>query len=475
MTHISGMSSARTSGPEILNSTNLGAVSILRSSEPGPREKAEQLDRVLRSRTLQNSESLKALLQYIAAKVIEGEDSQLRGNTIAAEVFGRDNFNPSIDSLVRVHTKRLRERLREYYQTEGKSDKILIEIPKGHYNTVFSYGNERARPAAVAVVSERLALPATRTEPGRVRRSVWLRNGLVAAIFLLAMAGAGLMYWNKGLRRQAAVAAAPPGSTYGGVWEPFISSPNPTLVILSNPCVFRFSNASDPAAVTKNAIGMPPDQCAWAAERLKDMVETRQPGKLKLTCAPTEYTGVGEAIGLYRVAELFRSAGRSVTFKQSRTVSAEDLKANNVVMLGSISVNAWAGKIPVTEELTYMTSATIRNNNPLKGEQAEYRPQFDESTGELVEDYALITVRPGVTTENTVMVLAGIESEGTQAAAEFVTTREYLNILNQQLRQVGGGTIPRYYQALLRVGVDNGIPTTVSVVTIHPLKVTRNS
>jgi hypothetical protein len=446
-------------------------------SEPDTQDKAEQLDRILRSRALQNSESLKALLHYIASRVIEGKDSQIKEYTIAVEVFGRGkDFNASIDSLVRVQAKRLREKLKEYYQTEGKSDKVVIDIPKGRYNTVFSYSHQEEPAPAADIASEQLPSTVATVRTASISRGALLRNTLLWLIAFLVIVCALLYYWNRALRRQAfprAVRTA--GADHGSVWEPFTSSNSPTLVILSNPPLFRFSNASDPQAVIKNAVDMTPEECSRAAETLKDRFVVKQPGKLRLVFAPREYTGIGEAIGLYRVTGLLRAAGTTVTFKQSRTVSAEDLKTNNVVMLGSVWANVWSGKIPVQEDLTYTINATIHNNNPLAGEQSEYRPKFNEQTGQLVEDYALITVRPGVTDENTVMVLAGIESEGTQAAAELVTSEQSLTSLYQRLQQVTGeGSSPKYYQALLKVDVDNGIPTTVSVLTIHPLKAARN-
>jgi hypothetical protein len=447
-------------------------------SEPDTQEKAEQLDRILRSRALQNSESLKALLHYIASRVIEGKDSQIKEYTIAVEVFGRGkDFNASIDSLVRVQAKRLREKLKEYYQTEGKSDKVVIDIPKGHYNTVFSYSRQEAPAPAADIASEQLPSTAATAPTASINRVALLRNALLWLIAFLVIVCALLYYWNRALRRQA---FGPRGvrvaeADHESVWEPYIRSNSPTLVILSNPPLFRFSNASDPQAVIKNAVDMTPEECSRAAETLKDRFVVKQPGKLRLVFAPREYTGIGEAIGLYRVTGLLRAAGTTVTFKQSRTVSAEDLKTNNVVMLGSVWANVWSGKIPVQEDLTYTINATIHNSNPLAGEQSEYRPKFNEQTGQLVEDYALITVRPSVTDENTVMVLAGIESEGTQAAAELVTSEQSLTLLNQRLQQAAAeGSPPKYYQALLKVDVDNGIPTTVSVLTIHPLKVARN-
>jgi hypothetical protein len=146
-----------------------------------------------------------------------------------------------------------------------------------------------------------------------------------------------------------------------------------------------------------------------------------------------------------------------------------------VILLGSSWVNEWVEKLPVKEDFIYGVNASIENQNLQPGEEREYKPSYNEKTGEVKEDYALVTVKPGLTDEHRVMTLAGILSEGTQAAAEYVTRKEYLSVLNQRLQQLSSKDgPPKYYQVLLKVGVDNGIPTTVSILAIHPLKVTRD-
>jgi uncharacterized membrane protein len=53
-----------------------------------------------------------------------------------------------------------------------------------------------------------------------------------------------------------------------------------------------------------------------------------------------------------------------------------------------------------------------------------------------------------------------------------MTSKTYLNELNQRLQQAGGATGPlKYYQALLKVGVENGIPTTVILLSLHELRI----
>ena len=188
----------------------------------------------------------------------------------------------------------------------------------------------------------------------------------------------------------------------------------------------------------------------------------------RLVLSYDEYTGVGEAIGLHRVSALLQKVGKNTVVKQSRTVSGEDLKNHNVILLGSARVNERSEKTPIVEDFLHGASATIVNQHPNAGEEKEYRARFDLTNGKLLEDYALITVKPNISEGNIVMVLAGTHSEGTQGAAEYIAGEDSLRYLNQRLTQTNG-TLPKYYQVLLKVAVDNGIPTTISVVTVHEL------
>jgi hypothetical protein len=182
------------------------------------------------------------------------------------------------------------------------------------------------------------------------------------------------------------------------------------------------------------------------------------------------YTGMGEAVGVYRLTDLLRSLNKTILLRQSRHVSAADLKYRNVILLGSIYVNEWSRKLPMVENFVNTFNATIENRDPLPGEEREYKPQFNEQTGEMSVDYALITVKPNVSGENAVMTLGGIFSEGTEGAAEFVTTRNHLSLLGQRLRQLGGQNAPpKYYQALLKVEVENGTPTTITLLSVRAL------
>ena len=96
------------------------------------------LERVLSSATFGSSPGLRRFLEFVVRQSIAGEDDGIKEYTIGVEVFGRGpRFNPRCDSIARVEAYKLREKLLEYYRTEGSTDPVTIGIPKGRYRPLF--------------------------------------------------------------------------------------------------------------------------------------------------------------------------------------------------------------------------------------------------------------------------------------------------------------------------------------------------
>ncbi|HWC76590.1 MAG TPA: hypothetical protein VG778_03970, partial [Blastocatellia bacterium] len=435
-------------------------------------EISQALDRILSSRHFVHAPKKQKFLKLVCDFYLSGRASELNEYLIGREVFDRDDtYNPAADPIVRVGAHEVRKKLDLYYETEGSADEIRLEIPIGSYEPIFVRTRKKLpEPQPIEQSRQTEVAPAPAVRASRIGRIA-----TVGVILLLAAAITALWLSNRQLRQQVEeLNVLRDGSAFGVVWEPFLKSEALTLLVISNPAVYRFTNPVDPSPVIKRSLGLNSEQLNVLRENLKDRFVMRQKEIPRLVLAPEDYTGMGEAIGLHRVTDLFRTTGKSLLLRQSRTASAEDLKTQNVILLGSTWVNEWSGKLPAQEDFAYTGNATIENRNPHPGEQSEYRPEFDEKTGELIVDYALVTVKPNISFEDTVMVLAGVHSEGTEAAAEFVTSKTYLNDFNLRLKQAGGTKPPpKYYQALLKVNVENGIPTTISLVTLHELVVDR--
>ena len=109
----------------------------------------EQVQRVVESRTFQRATRLKSLLEYVVKGALNGDSAgQLR---TARELFGKsDDFDPSIDPVVRVQFGRLRRTLRNYYATEGMNDSVIIEVPSRQYTPVFQDAKRSPKQAGAA-------------------------------------------------------------------------------------------------------------------------------------------------------------------------------------------------------------------------------------------------------------------------------------------------------------------------------------
>lgn len=114
------------------------AASPLQPAMIPDKERHDQIDRIVKSQGLKNSKRLCDLLKYLTDKSINVPQQLTKERDIAIQVFGKDeSFDPTLDHLVRMHARRLRERLTAYYASIGQKDFIVVEIPKGRYAVVF--------------------------------------------------------------------------------------------------------------------------------------------------------------------------------------------------------------------------------------------------------------------------------------------------------------------------------------------------
>jgi TolB-like protein len=123
------------------------------------------LEKVLVSPPFVHSERLRRFLAFIVTETLAGHADRLKGYTIGVEVFDRDeSFDPAIDAIVRVEATRLRAKLREYYDAEGRNDPVRFELPKGCYSVHIDYPRGKVSTASSAL-SRRIADRAVSTHP----------------------------------------------------------------------------------------------------------------------------------------------------------------------------------------------------------------------------------------------------------------------------------------------------------------------
>ena len=81
---------------------------------------------------------LMQLLDFVVQATVDGESEYLKETTIGVSVFGRrPDYDPKADTIVRSQAWRLRAKLRRYYAYEGIQDRVIIDLPRGHYIPTF--------------------------------------------------------------------------------------------------------------------------------------------------------------------------------------------------------------------------------------------------------------------------------------------------------------------------------------------------
>ena len=97
-----------------------------------------QLDRVLQSPQFIGAPRLTRFLQYVVNESLAGNEDRLKGYAIGLEVFDRpEDFDPQVETIVRVQAVQLRRRLDLYYAQAGRDDPLRIYLPKGSYAPTF--------------------------------------------------------------------------------------------------------------------------------------------------------------------------------------------------------------------------------------------------------------------------------------------------------------------------------------------------
>ena len=108
-----------------------------------------QLERVLASRDFDASDRNRRFLSFVVEAALKGRADQIKAYTIGTRVFGRDDgFDPQNDPIVRIEARRLRRSLEHYYLTGGRSDRIVISIPRGSYVPLVSVAGLPTVPIA---------------------------------------------------------------------------------------------------------------------------------------------------------------------------------------------------------------------------------------------------------------------------------------------------------------------------------------
>ncbi len=377
----------------------------MQGQRPSDAEKRELVQRVLLSPLFSNSQALQSFLLFITEHSITGDVESIKEQSIGSRVLGRRaDYDPASDNIVRVRAHELRQKLARHFTTAGSNEPFVITIPKGSYVPAFQPRSAANAPAADNGISELSAYVP--------RCACWTEAQWTAVRDL---------------------------------WGQFLSRPRQDLTVIAADAAFALWQDLTAQNLTLGE---------YLGRKYLDMGDPLLREVAVRRCvAPADLT-----ISLHLV-DVCEALGGRVKPHYARAITMEDLRSGGAVILGSRRSNPWVqlfepGLNFVLAQDGHSGGPRFENRCPRPGEPASFgipcRFDIDGTERTEMESYALIVLAPNLSESGPVLILSGLNMEGTEAAGETVTNPERLASL---LRQIGHepGTPVRPFEAVLKL------------------------
>lgn len=413
-------------------------------------ERWQLVHRIISSPPFQKSGRLRDLLQYVTEQTIHGFAHELTEQHIGEAVFHKPlGYSPLEDSSVRVHARQLRLKLHEYFDGVGRDESLIIEIPKGAYSPIF-------RPAKHDVVTLADGLEPV-TAPMKRIILPWVVCGVLAVIC------AALLFHFEGSA----------SSGVGGPPWPFsqiFDTRHQTVIVVAdgNYGMSRILTGQRGSLEQYLNRDFPQKSAALkfgeAGSRFADYISDS---------TLTSFADVADAVSLVKIAGPLQ---KQVSVRSAKDLKIRDLDHENYVFVGSPASNPWVSlfqdklNFRESEESVGKSVKTFVNTNPLAGEQAQY--QGLRLTGSQGDDYATIALLPNMTRDGSVLILQGLQQEGTEAAGRFLLDAENRHQLQRSLGIPVSDSIAGsvWFEALIRSRTVSGAPSSATLVAIRRIQ-----
>ena len=418
--------------------------------DPTTDDRWQLVQRIVSSPPFHKSGRLRDLLLYITEQTIRGLAHELTEQHIGEAVFHKaTGYSPLEDSSVRVHARQLRLKLHEYFDGLGREEALVVEIPKGAYAPIF-------RPAKAQMPS---TLPA-QIEPAAIRfRPAAVPWTLCAVLVVVCGTLLLLLHFD----RSASVSAGGPVWPFSQIFD----TRHQTFVVVADGNYGMWRILTGQRGSLEQYLDRdlpqksPTPKFGGAGSDFADYISDS---------TLTSFADVADAVSLVKVAGRFQDL---VSVRSAKHLRIRDLDHENYVFIGSPASNPWVSLFQ--EKLNFRESEAavgrsvkaFLNTNPLPGEQAQY--QGLRWTGSEGEDYATIALLPNMTRDGSVLILQGLQQEGTEAAGRFLLDAENRRQLQRSLGipvsdSVAGNI---WFEALIRSRTVSGAPNSTALVAVR--------
>ena len=405
-----------------------------------PAGSRELLQRVAASHQFEKSKRLRDLLLYLGERGLQDPGCVLHEQEIGVDVFGRQpDYDTSHDTLVRVQISQLRKKLQEYFQTEGRGEPLIIDIPKGSYVPVF-------RPPADSPAESEPEKPmASRARP--------FLAGMAAALALFA-AGWGIFAIAKHSPGRA-------GHVVDAFWSQLFHNGHATYIVLSDVTLIEF----------QNMMGRSIPLAEYETHEFEQLAGLHIADPMQRTLAKQFVSRVTTSLSDVQVARDFslvaaRNEIKPLSILSARDVSSSLIASENTILVGSWRANPWVGLFE--DRMAFQTdyqetppAMRFVNRSPRSGEPAAFEAEWRRN------GYCRVTYMPNPNHTGNVLLITGSDVISAEAGGRYVTSEESLGELRAKLGLKPGDPIP-HFEILLRTQVVNNTVPYFEMIAYRP-------
>lgn len=383
-----------------------------------------QIHAIVDSLTFQKSQTVRDLLLYLW----RNRGTQISEYAIGVEALGRkSDFDPKTDSTVRVNISRLRQKLKEYFDSEGRETPARISVPLGGHELGVVWSEPAEAPPA---------------QPPRDRRLVAI-SVLIAA--LLALACGWLIVENRRLAAPMAQKRSSPALPR--FWQFFTANGKSIGVFLPTPVFFEW-----PSAVHGYLKMRDP-----RVNDFSDLPRSEELARYARDWGPPlllqNYTVVSDTLAALKLSQFFDTNGIRLAFGTTADLSLDALGEHNTILLGTPGISSpYLKKLSGQENFQFvelghdLISHNLINRHPRAGERSVYTSTAQSNRRFTM--LGIIAVLPGKTSG---ALLLTMTAQQTAPLASLLTTPVLLQVFDSAWRKAGA---PAYFETLVEVEMD---------------------
>jgi hypothetical protein len=392
----------------------------------------EIVNKILNHPIFRTSATYRKILTYLVDCSNKGKS--INETDIAIEVLGKDQtFNPAVDTLVRVHIYKLRNKLDDYYKNEGKNDKLRLIIPKGHYYVTYE--------------------PAGKNNKIEGKKYSFILKPIVLVLILfLLLSNVYLWYSNKTLTDNLDTKILDDKTNF--LWSDFITGNQPTAISFG--FIFTFQEYLKDI----NSFRLVRDEEIESIDELDNFIKHHSLNKNNYSLPNWDIMPKSSLLNILAIQPIFIRNHKMLSYKAANEVEWAHFNTHNFIFIGHFH-NLYIFKELFPSLYFTHTSKIYQTDSTSKGYIRQIRFQKGDidtiytyvepliEQNNYVKDYIILSKVPGPN-NNVILFIISFHQIGRMETIKNIVDYSLLKQLELHLREVNNFSL-KYFEALLEV------------------------